>query len=181
MITFREHNSPKYPPRTWENASADITLAFGFNFKTPGEQLTYNAVVSQGKIYKAIHHPFIRPDDVSYVIEALNAIDAKSINIAGNGLYTTIKYGYNQSTCDDMVGCFLHQVFRSKLLAAKVELIRSGGQSGFDEAGIKAAVDLKIPALVVCPKGWKFMNEKGEKICDERKFKERFGCFIETT
>jgi hypothetical protein len=56
----------------------------------------------------------------------------------------------------------------------KVTLIRSGGQTGFDEAGIKAAVKLGIPALVHAPKNWLFRDIEGNDYTNEEVFKNRF-------
>lgn len=50
MIKFIQHSSPKYPPRTYENASADATIAFAFDFNTAGEKLTKDAVDAQKKM-----------------------------------------------------------------------------------------------------------------------------------
>lgn len=177
MIKFIQHKSPKYPPRTYENASADATIAFAFDFNTPGERLTQDAVKTQGKLYIGVNpsnHPLKMENiilNAGIIISQLDG-NASTFNIAGNGLYTTIKYGYQQRHCDALVYTYLSSLFES--LDKKPTLIRSGGQSGFDEAGLKAAVKLGIPALCVCPQGWKFMDQNGTTICDEKQFKNRF-------
>jgi len=51
----------------------------------------------------------------------------------------------------------------------------TGGQTGFDEAGAKAAAQLGWNVTVNAPKGWKFRNIAGKDISDEKAFKERFG------
>ena len=174
MIKFIQHKSPKYPPRTYENASADATIAFAFDFNTPGELLTRDAVVTQGKLYIPVD-PTVEPLNIRKIIltaEIFNHKHVSTLNIAGNGLYTTIKHGYTQEKCDTIIEIYLSSLFDSlKQLPA---LIRSGGQSGFDEAGLKAAVKLGIPALCVCPQGWKFMDANGTTICNEQLFKNRF-------
>lgn len=174
MIKFIQHKSSQYPPRTFENASADATIAFAFDFNTPGERLTQEAVRTQGKLYIPIHpnrHPL---DHMKIMFDAkyLNNNNVKTINIAGNGAYTTIKYGYDQNKCNTLVEVYLSSLFES--LKQLPTLIRSGGQSGFDEAGINAAVKLGIPVLCVCPQGWKFRDINGVTICDEQLFKNRF-------
>jgi hypothetical protein len=176
MIKFVQHPSAKYPPRTYENASADATIAFAFDFNTPGERLTYDAVKTQGKIYI----PIVAQEQnsnlkIKTTATILSDAKATTLNIAGNGFYTIVKYGkYTQEEIDNSVYLFLAQVFNHPSFDTKITLIRSGGQSGFDEAGIKAAVKLGIPALCLCPNGWKFMDGKGETICNEQKFLERF-------
>jgi len=173
MIKFLQHSSAKYPPRTYENASADATIAFAFDFNTPGEKLTKEAVSTQGKIYIPTQ-PLFRTIDIDKAIIKLNSKFTTTINIAGNQLATCLKYNCEQKRCDELVYDFLRMLFLRKELNNEITLIRSGGQSGFDEAGLKAAVLLNIPALCVCPKGWKFTDVNGITICDERKFKNRF-------
>lgn len=172
MIKFLQHKSSRYPPRTFENASADATIAFAFDFNTPGEKLTKEAVITQGKIYKSIP-AFFSSNDLNQCIEKLNNGTVHTINIAGNQLATVIKLGFNQFTCDEIVYDFLNLMIK-RGLRNEINLIRSGGQSGFDESGLKAAVALGIPALCVCPQGWKFNDATGKTICDEQQFKNRF-------
>lgn len=173
-ITYREHSSPKYPPRTWDNATADATIAFAFDFDTPGERLTKDAVISQSKIYIPISPSFISSLQVKTTATLLSDAKVKTLNIAGNSLPTVIKFHNTQMACDVLVQIFLELVFKNPAFDCHIELIRSGGQSGFDESGIKAAIKFDIPALVCCPKGFKFVNAHGETVCDEFLFKQRF-------
>lgn len=173
MITFLQHKSDKYPPRTYENASADATIAFGFDFNTPGETLTKDAVHSQNKSYISIC-PFFSSREIDYCIFRLNEKKTETVNIAGNSLPVVIKNKFDQQTCDKIVFDFFNLLFKRNELKHKISLIRSGGQSGFDEAGLKAAEKLEIPSICLCPNGWKFINGAGETICDEKLFKSRF-------
>lgn len=175
MIKFVEHSSPKYPPRTFENASADVTIAFTFDMTTPGEVLTYEAVRTQNKLYIPVNPGiFIHKGKIKYDAQRIKELNARTINIAGNGVYTTIKYDCDQDECDQLVLNYMRSLLDELGPDYKITLIRSGGQSGFDEAGLKAAVALNIPALCVCPKGWKFVDVNGKTICDEQQFKNRF-------
>lgn len=179
MIKFIQHKSPKYPPRTYENASADATIAFAFDFNTPGEKLTLDAVKSQGKLYIPVNPgSVLHIGKINHDASIIDENNIRTLNIAGNGLYTTIKWMYTQEDCDGLVYNYMQKLL-SRTTENKITLIRSGGQSGFDEAGLKAAVKLGIPALCLCPQGWKFMDENGSTICDEQKFKDRFkGCLV---
>ena len=56
----------------------------------------------------------------------------------------------------------------------RIAAIRSGGQTGADEAGILAAKELCIPAHVHAPKGWLMRGEDGKDVFSEYAFKERF-------
>jgi len=174
MITYIEDKSPKYPPRTYANASADATIAFAFDFGTPGELLTKDAVEKQGKLYIQVFPSFVNSLKIKNVATFVSDAKVKTINIAGNSLPIIIKNNFTQLYCDTFVHEFMKLLINHPIFDCNIQIIRSGGQSGFDEAGIKAAIKLGIPALIHCPKGFKFINEHGETICDEVLFKRRF-------
>jgi hypothetical protein len=95
-----------------------------------------------------------------------------SINIAGNGIYSL-----NMSQCrlDSIIWLSLAEVIeRLKKKGVEVLELRSGGQSGVDEAGLKAARRLGIPCECLAPKGWLFRDSSHCDISDEVKFKARF-------
>ena len=60
------------------------------------------------------------------------------------------------------------------MLDYKIIHIRTGGQTGVDEAGAKAGRDLLITTSVLAPKHWMFRTAAGIDLTDEIKFKERF-------
>ena len=100
-----------------------------------------------------------------------------TLNIAGNGIYT-MKGKYTQQQVDDFTYDLLKAVVESPNLKNKIELLRTGGQTGFDEAGAKAAQRLGIKTLVLAPKGWVFRDITGKDISSEEQFKSRFQKFI---
>ena len=116
----------------------------------------------------------------------MGIVDGKrsiSINIAGNGIYDLL--GTKQEDIDNYTYELLNRVINSKDLKVHVTFIRSGGQTGFDEAGIKAGMRLGIPTYLLAPKDWLFRtyDYETEKKVDisaktdakaEAKFKERF-------
>ena len=55
-----------------------------------------------------------------------------------------------------------------------ISSIRSGGQTGIDEAGIIAAQRLGIPNEVHTTSNYMFRGRDGKDISDEEKFKARF-------
>lgn len=182
MIEFIECQKEGYAARTIENASADVTIAFAMDFNTPGEKLTKKAVLEQKKIYVPIDvfnndNDFadLHRERTNRIVDALK--DAKTLNVAGNGLYTLVKYGFvNQEDVDRC--CMLYLKWSIERLhhlgRFKLELIRSGGQTGFDEAGLKCAEKMGIRTLCLAPKGWRFINEKGISYENETLFKNRF-------
>lgn len=177
-ILFLEHKSDKYPPRTYENAQADATIAFAVDFDSPGEILTKKAVRQNKKQYISVDASVLHYDakTIDKIVYQLNEAKAKTINIAGNSLPTLLKFShqYSQNVCDTFAHVTLDLIVNHRFLKSKPISIRSGGQSGFDEAGIKAAVKLGIPAICLAPKGWKFLDKDGNTICDEALFKNRF-------
>lgn len=178
MITFIEHKSDKYPERTKENANADVTLAFAIDFQSPGEIITRKYSIEQGRLYF--------PIDLMKSFEGVSEKIAKGIdrnrerlfdnrklivNVAGNGIWD-LKNWYSQADMDELVLKILRDtIFRLDFEECE---IRSGGQTGADEAGAKAGNLMEFPTTVLAPKGWKFRNIDGIDICNERLFKKRF-------
>lgn len=186
MIHFEEHPQPGYAPRTIRNVSlANLTLAFAVDFNTAGERLTKRVANTYGsKIYI--------PVDLNYILSG-SAVDFHKalaytkafilqfklpeihLNVAGNGLYTILtKTGHNieQGYIDLYLGDFLTELTALNL---PVKSIRSGGQTGVDEAALKAAEALQIPAFCCAPKGWMFRDINGTDIRNKEKFLNRFG------
>jgi len=171
ILTFEESSSYQYTDRTITNASADATIAIAIDFTTAGEILTKNAVLAQNKKYIPIdaNQLIVTEERVTKIADTLKAVNAKSLNIAGNGLYT-MKGKYTQYQVDEFTYKLLQQVNE----IYPIESIRTGGQTGFDEAGAKAGVKLGIPTLVLAPKGWRFRPLVGGDISNEGQFKQRF-------
>lgn len=172
-IRFEEEQSSGYRERTIKNASADATIALANDFTTAGERLTKNSVEGQKKKYIPIDtkNLTVTSERVAGIVSRLNSVNAKTLNIAGNGIYSL---PYTQEQVDEFTYQLLKAVVESPDLKNKIEFIRSGGQTGFDEAGVKAGNRLGIPTLVLAPKGWKFRNKSGKDISDEAQFKSRF-------
>ena len=100
-------------------------------------------------------------------------MNIKSLNIAGNGIYTLNKYGYTQKMIDNLLEQIMNHLIKNNI-DNTITSIRTGGQTGIDEAGAKAGMRLGIPTTILAPKGWKYRNIKGQDISDEKSFKERF-------
>lgn len=177
-IIFEECQDSGYRQRTITNASADATIHFAIDFSTPGEILTKNSVKKQNKKYIPIDANSLEATQtrIAKIILMLNSVNAKTLNIAGNGIYTLYekKRDLTQEKIDSFVFNLLSLVLNHPNLKTKIELIRTGGQSGFDESGGKAGIKLEIKTLIYAPKKWKFINKNGITISNENKFKERF-------
>ncbi|EKF7417497.1 hypothetical protein O0O73_003142 [Pseudomonas aeruginosa] len=148
MLTLKQHPIPGYRARTLVNAeSADLTVAFASDFGTAGERLTRKAA---GKRYIAI--PLTTPAEEAGMILAasLRKHGASTLNVAGNGVYTLSHHGWTQES----VNLWIYLALRATCQAVPIQLLRSGGQTGADLAGLVAACELSIPALGYFPKGF---------------------------
>lgn len=76
--------------------------------------------------------------------------DIKTLNIAGNGIYTLLGYGWGQCK----VNQFVYDVLRPVTEHLLISSIMSGGQTGVDIAGLVAAYKLGIPCTGLFPKGF---------------------------
>jgi hypothetical protein len=189
-VTFEEDSSSNYQDRTKKNASADATIALAYDFDSYGEKATRKFVEQQKKKYIGVVVPdkiFSTSDlspaqvQVERIVNELNSVNAKTLNIAGNGLYTMRVSGYSQEDIDVMTYNLIKAVLESPNLKTKIESIVTGGQTGFDEAGAKAGMRLGIPTTIRAPKGWKFRNISGTDISNEQQFKARFNQSVQPT
>lgn len=174
MINFKESTNKNYQVRTEENVRlADVTISFSADFNTPGERSTKSACVKYNV-------PFIEFKVTSYtesslnLLEEINKLDKPNgiiINVAGNGLFTLVKHKYSQNKIDTIVLNAIKDLVDNGI---EIREIRSGGQTGADESGLKAALTLGIEATCLAPKGWRFRGEDNRDVYDEKRFKERF-------
>ena len=191
-VNFIEDDSSLYRERTRRNAeAADITVAFAVDFNTAGERCT--KTVAGDKYVPVIIPPvggYFRtdgPKDTAFLKAAAEKIEAAimdsigknggstldvRVNVAGNGIYTLMKHAITQEMADRLVLDVFDTI--EKRPNVHISSIRSGGQTGIDESGIKAAVSLGVEATVLAPQGWKFRGEDGVDISDEKAFKARF-------
>ena len=59
-------------------------------------------------------------------------------------------------------------------MGISISEVRSGGQTGIDEAGIKAAMSLGIKASILAPQGYRFRNKEGKDVSNKEEFIKRF-------
>lgn len=182
MIIFQADEESGYRSRTIKNASADVTIAFAVDFNTAGERLTKKAVIEQGNLYIPIDTSIFEDRGKIHkaVFSARESIlrlkkNEISLNIAGNGIYRMKStFMSNQKTVDYFTHYFLNDLITTLGGYVKVTIIRTGGQSGFDEAGAKAGVKLGIPVLIHAPKNWAYRDIDEVDHYNEIEFKKRF-------
>lgn len=163
MITILEHTSSSYAPRTYANAAtADVTIALAVDYTTAGERLTH----------KAAGDKYLRLDFVN--VERLHLArllygwmrqnNSRTINVAGNGVYTLHKHGFSIEYMKQVLLDILTPVHKFW----KIDKIISGGQTGVDIAGGWAGVKLGIDVELLLPKGFKQRHEDGIDVTHTR-------------
>jgi hypothetical protein len=182
-IDFQEEPTSGYRERTIKNASADATIAIAYDFNSAGEKLTKSSVLQQNKLYLPVSTDvFSSGNDLTMmagkIVSEITKLKKNSItlNIAGNGIYTLKNtFPGGQISVDKFTLELLTDVInRLKENNITVSTLRTGGQTGFDEAGAKAGIKLGIPTTILAPKGWTFRNISGQDISNEQQFKSRF-------
>ena len=153
-----EHKSASYAPRTYYNAhSADVTIAVACDFSTAGERLTKKAA---GEYYLHFQLNWQPVECARSLYRYMKNYNLKTINIAGNGIYTWNKHGYDQHKVNYWLLNLLTPVHQH----LGIDYIYSGGQSGTDLAGGVVSCLLDIPCTMTLPKGYKMRFEDGKDI-----------------
>lgn len=167
-INFQEHTETGYAIRTWDNARlSDLTIAFAIDFNTPGELLTRKA--AYGK-YHAVNLLYSIEEAVESCLKEIDRRKATRLNIAGNGIYTLYKDGLvSQEQVNEYIEIVLTAICYTDFT------IRSGGQTGADQAGLIAGDKLGLETTCLAPKNWMFRDINGKDICSEVLFLKRFG------
>jgi len=178
-----EDTDRNYAHRTRTNAAwSDITLAVAVDMKSPGEITTKKAA---GKKYvgyeliKSMSAPLAYP-----MMVAACAIDicdklymhpdfraGIKLNIAGNSHIAFKQVGISTHHLQELFRQVLSTLVSSGMAPSEV---RSGGQTGADEAAIKAAQSLGLKCSILAPKDYRMHYEKGFEIENKECFINRF-------
>ena len=178
-LTVMESYSPKFHDRTVENARwADFTVAFAVDFTSPGERLTATAA---GEDYLPFDLPHsgeeledegLRRRMATILARRLESrADPVRLNVAGSTAADLSRHGISQEQADAFVTDVLGRAVDEGL---RIQELRTGGQSGIDEAGTKAALALGIPASQVVPRGFLYLDESGKPHWNRDSFLSRF-------
>ena len=164
LFDLQEHKSDSYGPRTYLNASfSDVTIAFAVNFNTAGEILTEKA--AKGRI---IQIPLVKgissKQAARSIFSEMRKQGWRTVNIAGNGMYTLRPEGITQEHLNQAVYETLSYVHHY----LGITRLRSGGQTGADLAGAVAGLVLGIPSIITYPKGYRQRTADGNDIIQSR-------------
>lgn len=157
MINIREHREFGYAARTKHNAEQGVTLAVAVDFTTGGERLTTKC--AKGKIvhFDARNFTSEIAAKTDKLIALLKENNCRTVNVAGNGIYTYKRKGFTQEGVNSVVYMILKRVHEKYPL----EHIVSGGQSGADLAGLIAAAHIGIDCTGTWPRGYVMRFEDG--------------------
>jgi len=143
-----------YTERTRVNIrESDVTLAIAKDFSTAGERLTSRCAHNCNKPIVRVPH---KTPDLEYWVGVFVGIMNRAyekihkplvLNGAGNGTYTL---GESQQEADAFALSFLQRALESPDRKFEIAEVRSGGQTGYDVAIVKAAISLGIPARIHC-------------------------------
>jgi hypothetical protein len=157
-LTIQEHKSSSYAPRTYHNAhSADLTVAIACDFSTAGERLTKQAAGDKYIHFDLNSDPV---DCARLLYSRMKRYGVKTLNIAGNGIYTCTKYGFTQ----EQVNIFLLHMLSPIHEHIGIDHLYSGGQTGVDIAAGVCSVIMDIPCTITLPKGYKMRFEDGKDV-----------------
>jgi hypothetical protein len=166
-LILEENISDNYKVRTEENVrNSDLTLAIAIDFESFGEKITKELVIKNDKKYIAVYPDGDPIEKAAKIVAKMNELNLPQkfiLNIAGNGL-STMKGQVLQNDADEFTYILLKTISQDPKLNSKIGSIRTGGQTGFDEAGAKASVKLGFTTVVHMPKGFKMRNQDGKDI-----------------
>jgi hypothetical protein len=156
MVPEGEYHSNTYANRTLYNGKeTDLTLDFskvsggtgaGNTKKGAGDKWNWVQIDDTGNIDKSF--------DIDEIAQKLSdaLTSGQKVNIAGHGLYESGRGGFSSQREQSVIDDTVRQVFnRAKELSGNKPWtgeVWSGGQSAFDEAGIRVAMEMGLPAQV---------------------------------
>ncbi len=177
-ILFLECQEPGYAKRTNNNVELSQGTLIIRSVNSTGERCTLNACEKYKRPYLVFDHDFYSTQFYQSMFLFKNWVAQYGIvhlNVAGNGIYTLNGMELTQKDIDLKLINFF-RVLRDD--GVDLLSIRSGGQTGVDQAAIAAALYLKITAVVFAPRGWVYRDKLGIDHKGEYDFKQRFDQYI---
>jgi len=150
----------------------DGTLLITFNPHTLSEKLTRQLSIfyKKHKFEIRVNEQLVADKTAEDLQSWLKSKKVKRLNIAGNAMHRFPAPRIAQSDVDK----YVYDLLATACAAQGIQKVQSTAESGIGEAGIKAAMALQIPAMVLAPQMWKWHDQRGYEQCDEECFKKRF-------
>lgn len=144
-----------YAERTRFNASSsDLTVACALDFTTAGEKFTKK---SAGDKYLALTLSTPSIEAARMLYRELVQRQAKTLNLAGNGIYTLSQKKVTQRR----VNLWVHDLLVLIHSHYPLQKLVSGGQTGVDIAAAVVGPLINLPTEINFPKGYMQRNESG--------------------
>ena len=181
---FIEDMSPDYCHSTWLNAlCSDITLSFAADFSSPGEITTKKwagdkfipCQLTEELLLAVLDEAGLDTAAASIIksIKRNPNYNKKGIrlNITGNDIKTLRAHGWDTDTLSVLIESVLKKCPSE---GVNIEEVRSGGQTGADEAGILSAMWMFLECRVLAPEGFRWRDENGIDHEGREEFEDRF-------
>jgi len=174
LLTLEENHLRTYATRTEENIRmSDCTLAFVVNLKTEGMRATSLITKKKNKpLFIVDLKTDLEAENIDETVTKIADVIMEKcfspmfkgvvINIAGNGIYELKNSNITQGDVDLAVLKLIGRL--KKTLEERgypILRIRSGGQTGADEAGIRTGIRLGIKTTGLFPRGYKIRDVNG--------------------
>jgi len=164
MIRFDLFDHEQFDSAQQQNIEhSDMTLSFSAS----GDFATAAKVHHNVDISKVAYYNI---QEFAALQKLIRRYEVKVINITGSTAYD-FKTTRLQPAIDDYVRYFLKTAF----IYQKPLMIRSDGQSGAGEAGLKFGDKHGIKTVCTAESFWAYRNDAGKVIKNESEFKCRFG------
>ena len=180
-IKFNKVAESGYLERTRYNGqNSDITFDFSKTSSGSGATKKY---AGDNWNWVGINNNGLMTGDKNKLANVIaeNLLNGKTVNIAGHGNYKSPRGGLTAPVSQSVIDNELIEVMQlannkigDKTVTGK---IISGGQTGFDEAGVKAANMFGIPTEVNYSGIGLYRDATGTDINDYQKFTQRFNTF----
>ena len=123
---------------------------------------------------------------IKNIVKALNAGEVETLNLVGSNRFELSKKKVNQSAIDDYIFELLKGVIESPDLQQPLTSVILTGQTGIEEAFVKAASELEIPVKINALKEYNYVvpsrtAKNGYRYVKGKKnFAKRFGIKVES-
>jgi hypothetical protein len=154
-----EHPAEGYGPRTCANADAEATWAYASDFSTEQQRLA-DQIAGSRLLRTPVGTPCAKAaDDLT---AHLRRLDARTLNVTGNSLTTLARHTlFSAAELQPKADAYLLRLIGAVHARQPLAGVRAGGQSGVEEAALRAAVTLGIPAFALLPRHFLYRDAAG--------------------
>lgn len=158
-LLLHEHPSPGHGAVTCANADTEASFAYAADFSTERQMLS-REIAGERMLQVPVGTP--HQEAARLVCQHLRTLGATHLNVTGSSLATLRRhFPFPLPELQAKVDGYLLRTLTAVHAQYPLAGVRSGGQSGVEEAAIKAAVTLRIPALALLPRDFLYRDATG--------------------